>query len=82
MGCFNEVAIQCPNCDKQTVEQTKAGDCSLSFKHIQQADLLDLADVVHESKEGRVYCQHCGQKIMLDLQISILKYGLDWKPND
>lgn len=60
MGMFSTVLLNCPHCGQDHEEQTKAGECDLSIKHLPLADLRDIAEVAHHAPYS---CEHCGEKI-------------------
>jgi len=55
MGCFDEVTIRCPACGQIIMEQTKAGDCTMSVYALEDAPPEILADLVGET----IVCSEC-----------------------
>jgi len=64
MGCFDEVTIRCPACGQTIMEQTKAGDCSMSIYALEDAPAAILDDLVSESP---IECPECEYPIRITM---------------
>ena len=56
MGCFDEVTIRCPECGHHTLEQSKAGDCSMLVYCLEDAP----AEIKVDLNGERIECEKCG----------------------
>ncbi len=63
MGCFDEVTFRCPKCGAVTIQQTKAGDCSMSMYALEEAPPEIVAALAHDA----VYCEKCDYLIHFTL---------------
>jgi len=77
MGMYDEVTFKCPVCGRFTTDQSKAGPCGLEKYSIKNAPLTILADLAEDSKEGRLYCQHCHTKLEVQIlfKVQVREYG-------
>lgn len=71
MGMFDEVFLDCPECDGVIVYQSKCGPCTLQYNEIHNAPIMVQADVIDESQKGDLVCEHCGTAIEIPYQIMI-----------
>jgi len=56
MGCFDEITIRCPKCGYHVLEQSKAGDCTMSMYRLEEAPTAILADL----DDKQIQCSDCG----------------------
>ena len=67
MGCFNTVYFDCPNCKETISEQTKNGDCSMQYKHIEDADLADVQGI----SGYPIKCYECNHEFIVKTKFTM-----------
>ena len=61
MGCYDSIRFKCPVCAKHFLEQSKAGECSIS-EYDSEAVPLAIAASVHGE---RVFCPDCQTEFLM-----------------
>ena len=64
MGMYNEVILTCPHCGYANEHQSKAGDCSLKTRLLEEADPKDKVDAL-----GGHQCDKCMEYFTVTLQV-------------
>lgn len=71
MGCFNTIELTCPGCGCITEAQSKAGSCQLNTYALEDAPLIEVADIAEQSKDGGLSCDHCHALLTIHIHSTI-----------
>jgi transposase-like protein len=70
MGSFDEVILSCPECGKETIAQSKGGDCTLETFYFENAPASVLGYLVDD---GTYQCAKCGTTFKVESKYEIVK---------
>lgn len=71
MGLYNEIYVDCPECGKHVVFQSKSGSCTLTTYHITRMPSDDLAGIVGDECP----CENCGYLVQIGKPIPFNDYS-------